>query len=86
MSEEKKRVPTWGEIFKVQAAIEALGGALAELGRIAPIIGSSEDDSDSTQNAEYECARASSQLQTWMDVARRARESEDLERKKAGLV
>lgn len=85
MSEEKKRVPTWGEIFDVEKAIIALGDALAELGRIAPIIASSDDDNDSTQNAEYDCALAVGQLRAWTDAARSARESEDLERKKAGL-
>lgn len=81
---EAKRVPTWGEIFKVQAAVEALSGALAELGRIAPII-NPDDGDDETANASYENERAVRYLQTWTDSARSARESEDLERKKAGL-
>jgi hypothetical protein len=81
---ETKRVPTWGEIFKVQAAIEALSGALAELGRIAPIV-NPDDGDDETANSAYENERAVRYLQTWTDLARLARESEDLERKKAGL-
>ena len=86
MSEEKKRVPTWGEIFKVEAAIEAIGGALAELGRIAPIVECDESVSEPAQCVVYECGVSVRVLRAWAKAARVLREAADLERKKAGLL
>lgn len=86
MSEERTRVPTWGEIFKVEAAIEAMSGALAELGRIAPIVECDESVSEPAQRVVYECGVSVRWFRAWVDKARTAREAADLERKKAGLL
>lgn len=84
---EAKRVPTWGEIHDAERAAVALCNASAEIGRITSII-PTEDGGMLTHLDDAALAndRTTRALRAWIANARVARESEDLERKKAGLL
>ena len=84
---ETKRVPMWGEIFKVEKAIGAIGDASAEIARVGSIV----DLGDKRTGEALGAAMAANDvalrsLRDWCASTRLAREAADLERKKAGLL
>jgi len=83
---ETKRVPTWGEIFKVEQAIEAIEGASASVTRAGMVIEEASTVLGRLGNLMEANNSAIRALRDWCATTRLARESEDLERKKAGLA
>ena len=84
---EAKRVPTWGEIHEVEAAVKTICEASAAAARISSIFSLDDDVNPPVLggaiNGNDDAART---LRAWAKAARVLREAADLERKKAGLL
>jgi hypothetical protein len=83
---ETKRVPTWDEIHDADVALRMFESAAAMAAKTLAMFDGISEIEGALQSAETENVCVARVLREWRRTARLARESEDLERKKAGLA